>query len=311
MNDSIKYFVNIFLITIFLTGCGGGNNENNSTAVITKPITNDTKTVVSFGSSTLEYMKDDLTRDLNQLDYTYVSDSIGGQIVETMQAHQGSNKIYINFENNTTLNLNQVYPIKWNQEINFGNRKVFGEFDVAIENAQGKINLDKNTFLVKEIKNNSILKNTNYELDFNYSKYIKNSIFIINVGKNNLSSGYSSKQIFNSIKLMTDYLDQNSNQKYIIIGYFVDTNGFYNDEISKTNELLRNQYQNKYFDLQDYLSSTYVWSDTNIQPTNQDLINQNKRILPVSLSRNSGHLNEVTGKIISLKISKKIIELYS
>lgn len=302
-------YLYIFFFGLVLVGCGGSstqNNSNDSNIINNKPI------VLSFGSSTFEYMNKDLEVSLRNFGYNYISDSIGGQIIETMQAHEGSNPIRINF-NEINLKPNNTYNISWNQEYILGNLKANGKFNVTLENGlDGELDLNQNRFKVNTSNNNNSLniKSNNILADFHFNNYIKNSIIVINIGKNNLSNGYSAEQVLTGIKNMTDYLEKNKNYKYIVVGFFIDTNGSNKDQITKANGILSQQYASKFFNLEEYISSNSIWADVNIQPNSQDLENQKNHFLPASLSRNSGHLNEIAGKALSQKIAKKVLELY-
>ncbi|MFW2123374.1 hypothetical protein ACG94O_10415 [Acinetobacter ursingii] len=303
-------YLYVFFFCLAVSGCGGASdqsNSNNSNVVDNRPI------VLSFGSSTFEYMNKDLETNLKDLGYNYISDSIGGQIIETMQAHEGSNPIRISF-NETNLQLGNTYNINWNQEFNIGHLKANGKFNVTLENGlKGELDLNRNLFKVDNNNTTTLLniKNNSLLVDFNYSNYIKNSIVVINIGKNNLSNRYSAEQILNGIKMMTDYLEKNKNYNYIVVGFFVDTDGNNKEQIIKTNNLLSQQYGNKFFNVEDYISSQSIWADVNIRPNNQDLESQENKNLPVSLSRNNGHLNNIAGKALSIKIAKKISALYT
>lgn len=274
--------------------------------------TKEKKSVVVYGSSTFSLMSNDISNMLKSLGFNYKNNTAGGQIIETISAQQGSNPIKISFIDPSSIKFKESNKINISQFLSFGKLKPRGEFNVKLENGvEGIINLNKKIFIPTSPFYPYQIKNNSFIVDFGNQKYTKKNIHIFNIGKNNLSSGYSAEQVFNATKVLVNYLKLVSNDRYIIVGHFVNRDSTKEVKINilKCNEMLKNEYGNRYLDMQDYLMSPNIWKQLDINPNKKDLEYQTRGELPVNLSKDKGHLNKKTQKLIVLKLKLKLIEL--
>lgn len=268
-------------------------------------------TVISYGSSSFYYMYPHLKADLEAYNVEYISNSIGGQIIETMSALQGSNPIELHFEKNIIKGNNIPNPVIIKQHHDLGSLQPKGKFEVILSNdVKGTLDLDEKIFSTK-----SDISEETYQhlkVNFGFNKYKYNAIHILNIGKNNITMGnYTSDQIFNGITNMVNYLEINGNYKYIICGYYIDRGMSLDQKVKilEINKKLSDKYREKYLDIQDYLISTEIWEDINIRPTPNDILYQKKYELAPSLSRDPKHLSSKVDSKLSYIIKNKIIAM--
>ncbi|AVL70874.1 hypothetical protein CEQ07_05250 [Oligella urethralis] len=116
-------------------------------------------------------------------------------------------------------------------------------------------------------------------------------IYIINIGKNNVTSADNSDWIVEKTIEMIEFLPKNS--KFLVIGHFSNTNS--NDEVRATiesiNEKLYAKYGLRYLDINKLLFSDQTWTDLGITKTPEDIAAIDGRRLPPSLARDNGHLS--------------------
>lgn len=143
----------------------------------------------------------------------------------------------------------------------------------------------------------------------------QSGIVLINAGKNNLTNANDeingAKYVFDETILMTDQVN-NAGGKFIVMGNFINTgqSGFASAQrILDLNKMLKNKYGLFYFDVQEYLTGNEVWADTGLTPTYEDLDQQGKGELCVSLARNAGHMNSVASSAVCSKLIKRLLIL--
>lgn len=270
-------------------------------------------TVISYGSSSFYYMYPKLKSELDFYNVNYVSNSIGGQIIETMSALQGSNPIKIRFNKNKIQGKNLPNPIIFDQKYELGSLRPKGKFEVTLSNGiKGTLDFNKKTFSSSWISETITTDAEYLDVIFGFEKYRYNAIHIFNIGKNNITMGnYTSQQIMYGISLMVDYLESAGNDKYLVCGYYVDRNMSLDQKkiVIQLNSKLSTKYGSKYFDIQNYLLSEKVWEDIEKRPTLSDTKYQKNYELAPSLSRDSKHLSSNIDSKISYQIKEKLISL--
>lgn len=119
---------------------------------------------------------------------------------------------------------------------------------------------------------------------------------IFNAGKNNISRTTDMSvvgDLFDAHLKLSDFLLSN-NTRYLFLGNFSNTN--YSDIrvsiVEKLNKKLRQRFGNYFLDVNDVLFADKTWADLEITKTEADLEAIQKRVLPPSLSRDSGHLSD-------------------
>lgn len=270
-------------------------------------------TVISYGSSSLYYMHPKLKSELDFYNVKYISNSIGGQIIETMSALQGSNPIKISFDKNEIQGKNSPNPIIFHQKYELGSLRPKGKFEITLSNGiKGTLDFNKKTFSTSAISETITTDVKDLDVNFGFENYRYNAIHIFNIGKNNITMGnYTPQQIMYGISLMIDYLESNGNDKYIVCGYYVDRDMPPHQKkiVIELNSELSKKYGSKYFDIQNYLLSEKVWKDIEKRPTPSDIKYQRNYELAPSLSRDSKHLSSNIDSEISYQIKEKLISL--
>lgn len=269
-------------------------------------------TIIAYGSSSFYYMAPKIKNELKSKRILYISDAIGGQIIETMSAHQGSNPIQIFFPEKTIRGNGKPNAVLIKQKYSIGSLNAKGIFPVKLSNGvSGVLDLDKKNFTTTDPSKDIYIGKKYLNVDFGFKKY-RNSIHVFNIGKNNITMGdYTSEQVFNGIVHMIDYIENIGNYKYIVCGYYIDRGMPIEKKliILEINRKLKNKYGKHYFDFQDYLMSPQVWKDIDIRPTLVDIQYQNKYELAPSLSRDAKHLSPKVDAALATILKKKLIKL--
>lgn len=299
-DTDMKTALGLLIISIFFTIQGSTNTSINNTIII------------AYGSSSFAYMAPKIAKELQSNKILYISDAIGGQIIETISAHQGSNPIRILFKDTYIKGGGKPNAVLIEQKYSIGSLNAKGIFPVRLSNGiSGVLDLDKKNFTTTDPSKDIYIGKKYLNVDFGFKKY-RNSIHVFNIGKNNITMGdYTSEQVFNGIVHMIDYIENIGNYKYIVCGYYIDRGMPIEKKliILEINRKLKNKYGKHYFDFQDYLMSPQVWKDIDIRPTLVDIQYQNKYELAPSLSRDAKHLSPKVDVALATILKKKLIKL--
>lgn len=138
------------------------------------------------------------------------------------------------------------------------------------------------------------------------------------MGKNNAYAPLSDqvlsdpRETFKCISASFDYFSALT-KRVLILGSFQDSNFIaqrVDDHINKCNALCSEKYGNLYIDVQSYLSSSQLWIDTGITPTQDDLNHQAAGRKPPSISADNGHLNEAgSTAVVNNLINPRLVSL--
>lgn len=276
-------------------------------------VPNAKKTFLAYGSSSFSYMSAKIKTMIESFNATYVSDAISGQILETMQAHQGSNPVSITFNDGVTALNNVASAVTVTQKDDLGSLTANGSFIVTLSNGlKGRLDLNANTFTASSATEIYNVGNLSFDVDFGYSDYTQSAYHIFNIGKNNIAVGsYTSQQVLDETNRMIDFIKNKGNQNFIVGGHFVDRGMTVAKKqvVLDVNAALKAKYGMKYFDMQDYLMSAQIWTDLNITPTQDDLDKQAVGELAVSLSRDSKHMSADVDTLIVDRLKQKLLSL--
>lgn len=290
------------LTTIFLQGCGGGGSNN-----VTSPtIPNSKKNIYVLGSSTFEYMNPALTSISQEYNYNLINYAKGGEFLYSMCLRIGAFPGTVKFKNTQLINDSKNYVIAdWPLDFSLKT------FDVEISNIKGHMGIDQNGYYF--IPNNAYNTNTEaniaYPIHSIFPKIDRNSVFIVNLGKNNLLGNDpilgSTEYVLNKSNECINWIDQNLTQNIIVVGFFTSLQPSHEliKKVNIVNTSLSEKYPTQYFDLNNYMNSNDIWQDTHISPTSADLLNQKNQVMPITLSKDAVHVNEQT----NIAISKKLI----
>ncbi len=269
--------------------------------------------VISFGSSSFSAMKSLITNMVSGLGGEYTSDSIGGQILETMQGHQGSNPIHIKFKSGFTDLNGVVSSVEVFQDIRYSTLSANNSFSVTLSNGlKGSLDLTNKTFKATNATEVYEVGDDLLYVDFGYSSYRASAVHLINIGKNNITPlSVTADNLVEGTKRMVDYIKERDNDKYIVAGHFVNrgSTAAQKELVLEVNSKLRRMYGAHYLDMQDYLMSSQIWIDTNLTPTEDDLLKQSLGQLPVSLSNDSGHMNTAANTQTVRRLKERLLSL--
>lgn len=133
-------------------------------------------------------------------------------------------------------------------------------------------------------------------------------------GKNDLSSGIGVRPLEGIIGRTDQAFDWLAPlyKRTLVLGHFADSNAssaMVNDRIAVVNAAHAARYGSAFVDVQAYLMSAQVWTDTGITPTSGDLAQQAAGQKPASLSADAAHLNAAGYTAVAKLIKARLISL--
>jgi hypothetical protein len=305
--SKLNKIIVLLSLTITLQACG---NESSSADQGMSPLPHEKRDIYVLGSSTFEAMNNALTIAASRNNYNLINYAKGGEYLYSMCLRVGAFPGTVKFKDSQlTLNTKNYFDADWPMD------HALKTFDVKIDENQGQIGVDGNGyyFIPQLLTEKNIDKNTYYPVYSLFPKVKNDSIFIVNLGKNNLLSG---DQILGNPQYVIDksnqcinWIDENLTHNILVVGFFTSTQPSQNliDKVNFVNSSLLKTYSSHYFDLKKYIESNEIWKDTAISPTSDDIKNQKNQIVPLSLSKDSIHVNEKT----NVAISNQLITLIS
>lgn len=263
-------------------------------------------TVYFLGSSTIEYFENSLAFWPENYNLKTINLGKGGELIDSMCIRIGAFPVHAKFKDQN------IYAGKKNYfEADWGLDYSLKPFNAKINNIEGVIAIDNNGYYFES--------NTEIDVDPTYSyevkslqNFVENSVFIVNLGKNNLLNNTndtdSHHYVLNKSKECIQWISKNVTNRIIVMGHFSsqDANESLNINVKALNENLLNYYPIEFYNINQYLQSQEIWEDTKIQPTDLDRIAQNVGNLPVSLSNDAIHLNLKTNIAVTNKLYQSI-----
>lgn len=295
-----KIFGLIFVFTA-LQGCGGGN----SSSAVTPSNTQEKREIYVLGSSTMEYMNIALTDAANKKNYNLYNYAKGGEYLYSMCLRIGAFPGTVKFNNAQLIaNSKNYFTTDWPYDASLKT------FDVEINNIKGQIGVDTKGyyFLYNDSKNITIDINASYPIHSLFPKINKNSIFIVNLGKNNLLGNdpilSTPEYVINKSTECINWIDQNLTHNIVTVGFLTSTtpSSTLISKVNTVNDYLSQKYTTHYFDLKSYFQGDQIWSDTQISPNSNDILSQKNQMIPISLSKDAVHVNEKANIAISQKL---------
>lgn len=294
----------IFCFT-YITGC---KNDIKDSYIENKTPIMKSDTVYFLGSSTIEYFDAQLQFWPQNYHLNTINLGKGGELIDSMCIRIGAIPVHAQFfKNEIKSNTKNYFKADWMTD------HALKTFDAKIANIEGKIGIDSNGYYFETSDTTNVDINEKYKI-YSLQKFVQNSVFIVNLGKNNLlnqsNGSVSYSYVFERSKQCTEWINKNTTSRILVIGHFSAVNSDENllMNVNYLNQELSNYYADKFFDLNQYLSSKNIWQDINLQPQISDLDAQRINMLAPSLASDPIHLNKSTNKAIVNKIYEKIAE---
>lgn len=303
MKKIIYAIFTLFIVNI--TGCKDEHKESSLNKDI--PIVK-SSTVYFLGSSTIEYFAPSLNIWPEKYNLTAINLGKGGELIDTMCIRIGALPAHATFsKNKIKINEKNYFKADW------GIDNSLKPFEARIVDIDGIIGIDTEGYYFEAQHEAYIDINQAYPIR-SLQQILPDSIFILNLGKNNLlnlSQGQDSYHyVFDKTKQCAEWINKNITSRTIVMGHFTAVNS--NDNLSLNtralNEALKLYYSSNFFDLNYLLNSKEIWQNLQIVPTVSDYEAQAKGDLAISLSSDPIHLNHKTNQFITDQIYKTIKE---
>lgn len=302
MSNKLIKTITLVYLALAIQGCGGGNSSSTGS---TPTLPQAKQDIYVLGSSSLEYMNNALTKTANLNNYNVINYAKGGEYLYSMCLRVGAFPGTVKFKNNQiVLNTKNYLDADWPTDF------YLKPFDVKINNNLGQIGIDQNGyyFIPKQVNDFYVDKNIFYPIQSLFPKVKNNSIFIVNLGKNNLLGNdptlSTTQYVIEKSNQCISWIDKNLTSNILVVGFFTSTKPSLNliDKVNIVNNSLSNTYTNHYFNIKSYMEGDQIWKDTTITPSTFDLQSQKNQAVPMSLSKDEVHVNEKTNLALSSKL---------
>lgn len=261
--------------------------------------------IVTYGSSTLYHLTDDLRTFADEKNVNFYPYAISGDVLAGTGIGSNTNKLTIKFPEGEIIKDTYV-PIELTAS--FGKT---GGGVIEVELSDGTIGLLNH--YVPSFKSTSQTKSVAPSTIFSAKSLWEkpsDGIYIINSGKNDITNDASNNDY---IKDKTAEIISNLplGSSFIVMGHFNDTVGDALEaaNVEIINDFLRTEYGTHYIDINDILFDDATWAKLGLTKTAADVAAINDRRLPPSLSRDNGHLSVAMSTLLAEILEEKILQI--
>lgn len=267
--------------------------------------------LITFGSSTLEYLEDELKTLATRKNLRLRPNAKSGYTLGAAGLNQGTNKMTVQFESGviTTGTNTVIIESSFNDDIR-------AAMTVELSNGvKGSLNYRDKTFTPSNLTASLTVSSTEkYKVTVPLWNDINHvgGIFVFNIGKNSVSSSTdNSDYIVEKTVEMIEAIPQGS--KFIVGGHFSNWVGTtpetHHNVVHSVNQKLRLKYGLKYFDISELFAMDSTWTTLGLTKTADDIAAIAANRMPPSLSRDAAHMSAGMDLIVAQLIENKLIEL--
>ncbi|MBU3845752.1 MAG: hypothetical protein H9855_02015, partial [Candidatus Acinetobacter avistercoris] len=301
---NLKEILTICTISTILFGCGGGNStetiniinppsppQTPSVPIIPSTPNSYSTHVYFLGSSTVAGMQESISKWENNYNLHTENYAKGGELIDSMCIRIGALPALVKFnQKNISTGIKNYFKQDWVKDTSMKT------FTVKISDVEGSIGVDTSGYFFIPNESFSVNEQTYYPIQVQ-NNFEKNSIFIVNLGKNNLLGGTNdyneATYVLSKSRQCIDWINENITDRIIVMGHFTTvspTNSII-ERVDFINNSLKNNYLYNFFDFKAYIDSNDIWQDTGIRATALDIEAKKINAIPPSLSADSLHLN--------------------
>jgi len=256
--------------------------------------------VIGLGSSSIAYMETKLRSAIRAEGREYIGGGFAATHAQTLAMFCGYGTYFMNFASDTVLQNDVEVDITWSNAGDFGTNTLnpvgsMTKWWVTLDNGvRGQVVFQTGKFTPKNLSEPLTVSGAIKVLP-NLTRY-KRSISIIQTAKNNLQYGYASqtenaKNSYDEIVRQIELVQPDA--RYIVLGHHVNhgVTEAVKSGVLEVNTYLKNKYKNRYVDIQNWVTSSQIWTDLSITPTQADLDAQASGWIPPSVSSDGVHLD--------------------
>lgn len=304
----IKRHLTLVLFTGLLQACGGEAQMDAaapSSATLKEPVIH-SEYVYFLGSSTIFNMQNAISTWKENYQLETVNHAKGGELIDSMCIRMGALPALAKFQspqiNTETKN---YFEQDWPKD------PKMKTFTATIEGVEGDVGIDNTGYYFIPNKSFSLDSNLYHQIHAK-THFEKNSVFVVNLGKNNLlgdSTTYGQPPyILSRSNECIKWIKEHVTDRVVVMGHFTSKapSASLIGNVISSNSSLKNAYGSNYFDLKGYVESDEIWKDSGITPTQLDRDAINKSYLAPSLAADSVHLNSNAAATSVEKIYKFI-----
>lgn len=286
------------------------------------PVICDMTTVSGWGSSSLvaSNMAYRLRTLFGQYGANYTSGGQAGELLQHTAARLGAVMFELTFPNNTIPESGSSFVIVEGMDDDLAQNTSMKAFSGTCGDVSGTLEYVRESGRFQFTRTDSgapLLLDGATPIIPDIGPAQRIGVGILWTSKNNSYTADGS--IYHDLKISTDYHSRmfeyfsSLTKRVIVMGNFLDTN-WTSDRSDKynyaMNDIMRRKYGSLFIDVQEWMTSDQAWEDTGINPTQADLDKQADGRKPPSLSRDTGHFNDIAAKaIVDKLIAPKLTEL--
>ncbi|AIY01221.1 hypothetical protein ART_1622 [Arthrobacter sp. PAMC 25486] len=273
------------------------------------PVFPDVKNITIWGSSSAERIGAALSSALASTGATFHNEGKGAETSQHISARLGSVPALLTVAGGS---IPASGPVTVTAS-NMGNSAEMKPFVGALNGVKGQLTSTSTVFTFTRStpgETTSVVAGTAFIPTIGTAS--RQHVTFLWMGKNNLSGSGSAPLVIEQTNKAFDYLSPMV-KRVLVLGHFVDTAQSSGStqwtNVRTVNAALAARYGDLFLDVDAYLSSPQLWTDTGITPTSNDLVQQGNGIKPDSISHDSGHLNAAGYTAVSALIRKKLSAL--
>ncbi|MGM8871537.1 pyocin knob domain-containing protein [Psychrobacter sp. 2Y5] len=259
-----------------------------------------TKSIVTYGSSTLAHLADELQSFADNKDIKMYPYAVSGDTIAGTGMLSGVNKVTIKVTGGELIK--DIYvPVTFTKS--FGKTGAVVDFELD-NGVTGKLNVFNSKF--KANSNATVSESTVFNAKPLAERPV-DATYIINSGKNDLTTPEDNTQyvIDKTIEVVKGLP---FGADFIVLGHFsnTDSSTARTDRVNNVNEALRARFWTRYLSINDILFDDATWLKLGLTKTAADNTAISKRNLPPSLARDNGHLSEAMDVVLTDAITDAI-----
>ena len=145
------------------------------------------------------------------------------------------------------------------------------------------------------------------------SNAVRNSVVLLNAGKNNLRDSPAAAGLVNTLTNTAYQWMAPSIKRCVVMTHFVNSNEIVGSlqytNVQSVNQNILQNYGEVAFDLNAYVLSKDIWEEAGIKPSRTDLRQQGLGVKADGLSRDAGHLNDAANAAVAARIGAHFVSL--
>ena len=268
----------------------------------------DTNNVWGFGSSTMALLGPHLKDQFAGA--TFHAQGKGGERAEHIFARMGSTPARISLPGHVLPGSGAVAVKAWNMPASASLKPFIG----SLGGVRGVLSSTRSSLVFTRLdpgQTHAIPAGTPFIPET--SNAVRNSVVLLNAGKNNLRDAPAAVGLVNSLTNTAYQWMAPSIKRCVVMTHFVNSNEVVGSRqytnVQGVNHNILQTYGAVAFDLNAYILSPEIWEEAGIKPSRADLRQQAIGVKADGLSRDAGHLNDAANTAVAARLGAHFVSL--